>query len=161
MSSKPNIQAPLGFKLRHTLRGHKNRVYSLAWSPDGKMVASPSGDRLIHIWDTEAGEVCNTIKFDSVNNAGWSPNGQTFISVGRYRSPDYSWMQLWNSDNFDFQYSIEAPQGTVYLHDFACSPDSSTLAVWGYNGDIQLFDISRNEFIERLKRKGHSRHLFQ
>ncbi|WP_434686787.1 DUF4365 domain-containing protein [Pseudanabaena minima] len=156
MSSKPSIQAPLGFKLRHTLRGHRNRVYSLAWSPDGKMLASPSGDMLIHIWDTETRKVCNTIKFDSVEKGEWSPNGQTFITAGRYRSPDHSWMQLWNSDNFDFQNSIEAPQGTSHWHNFACSSDGSTLAVWGYDGEIHLFDVGRNESIKTLKRKGHS-----
>ena len=99
MSSKPSIQAPLGFKLRHTLRGHRNTVYALAWSPDGKMLASPSGDRLIHIWDTEIGEICNTIKFDSVENAGWSPNGEIFISSGDHRKYD-SVLQAWDSSDF-------------------------------------------------------------
>ena len=35
-------QPPPGFKLRHTLRGHEGDIGRIAWSPDGRMFASPS-----------------------------------------------------------------------------------------------------------------------
>lgn len=158
MSSQPSIQAPLGFKLRHTLRGHRNTVYALAWSPDGKMLASPSGDRLIHIWDTESGEICNTIKFDSVENAGWSPDGKIFISSGDHRKYE-SILQAWNSNDFGLQYLIKAPQEDRYFGiggRFAWSPDSFTLAVWGYSGDVKLFDTQQSQFFKTLKTHGHN-----
>lgn len=38
-----------------TLRGHSERVNSVAFTPDGKRVVSGSGDKLVKIWDVEAG----------------------------------------------------------------------------------------------------------
>ncbi len=35
-------QPPPGFKLRHTLRRHEGDIGRIAWSPDGRMFASPS-----------------------------------------------------------------------------------------------------------------------
>src|SRR5205823_4254338 len=40
----------------HTLAGHKDSVYALAASPDGKLLASGSYDRTIRLWDTTNGE---------------------------------------------------------------------------------------------------------
>ena len=38
---------PAGMKLLRTLRGHKNRIYGIAFSPDGKGVTSGSADNTI------------------------------------------------------------------------------------------------------------------
>ena len=38
-----------------TLRGHTGTVVSLSFSPDGKSVVSGSADKLVKIWDVEAG----------------------------------------------------------------------------------------------------------
>jgi WD40 repeat protein len=44
-----------------TLRGHKKRVSSLAWSTDGATLASAGDDRTIHLWNPEKGEATTVI----------------------------------------------------------------------------------------------------
>ena len=40
--------------------GHSGIVYKVAFSPDGKCVASGSGDRLVKLWDTETGALVSS-----------------------------------------------------------------------------------------------------
>lgn len=39
----------------HTLTKHQEPVYSVAFSPDGRHLASGSFDKCVHIWNTQVG----------------------------------------------------------------------------------------------------------
>jgi len=43
------------------LRGHTNSIYALAFSPDGKTLASGSMDQTVKFWDTGNGQLRETI----------------------------------------------------------------------------------------------------
>src|SRR5205807_7498911 len=45
----------LSHAARQTLAGHRQGVLSLAVSPDGKTIASGSGDRTVKLWDATTG----------------------------------------------------------------------------------------------------------
>ena len=43
------------------LRGHTNSIWALAFSPDGKTLASGSADQTVKLWDTVSGQLRETI----------------------------------------------------------------------------------------------------
>lgn len=46
----------------HSLTKHDEPVYSVSFSPDGKLIASGSFDRWIHIWSTNSGELVHSFR---------------------------------------------------------------------------------------------------
>jgi len=49
------------FLLIRVLTSYNFRVYSAAWSPDGKQIASSDGDTIIKIWDSQSGDCQSTV----------------------------------------------------------------------------------------------------
>jgi len=52
---------PLSVLLIRVLTSHEYSVYSVAWSPDGKQIASGSQDETIKIWDSQSGDCQSTL----------------------------------------------------------------------------------------------------
>ena len=69
-------------ELLHTLTGHTNAVYSVAFSPDGSTLASADLDGIIRLWDVETGEYLRTLEghTGSVYSVAFSPDGSTLAS---------------------------------------------------------------------------------
>lgn len=75
-----NPDKPLG-----KLAGHSDVVYSFAWSPDSKRIATASLDKTVRIWDAAAGTSSITIKdhSDFVYGVTFSPDGALIASCGK------------------------------------------------------------------------------
>ena len=72
-----------GTTIGNPLKGHTDRVQSVAYSPDGQHIISGSDDKTIWIWDTETGApVGRPLEGHrgQVLSIDWSPNGQHIIS---------------------------------------------------------------------------------
>ena len=67
-----------------TLKGHTSMVVSVAFSPDGKILASGSWDKSIKLWDVATGKNTATLKGHTgwVNSVAFSPDGKTLASGG-------------------------------------------------------------------------------
>jgi tetratricopeptide (TPR) repeat protein len=65
------------------LRGHTNTVWSVAWSPDGTMLASGSEDQTARIWDVSSGAEMRFLKMNrEVESVSWSPDGAQLATPG-------------------------------------------------------------------------------
>src|SRR5207248_3233592 len=72
-------------KPKATLTGHTDSVFCVAFSPDGKALASGSGDNTIRLWDVAGGKEKATLKGHTaaVTSVAYSPDGKTLASGSR------------------------------------------------------------------------------
>lgn len=67
----------LSMKLKWTLTGHGGFVYQVAFSPDGRMLATASYDGTVGLWSIQTGEQLKRLKGHNgwVTSVVFSPDG--------------------------------------------------------------------------------------
>lgn len=71
-----------------TLKGHTGAVCGVAFSPDGKRLATASFDKAVRIWDAKTGEEISTLKghTDSVLSVAYGLGGKRLASASYDRT---------------------------------------------------------------------------
>ena len=146
---------PPGFTLRHTLREHTSYINRIAWSPDGRFLATPSDDQTIRIWEIETGACIRTLEGhnEAVNSVAWSPDGRTLASG----STDTT-VRVWNPGAATAAYyTLGRHSERVFA--VAWSPDGESVASGSFSGLVQVWDAVTGTLHRKLGGVGPVYHL--
>ncbi len=128
-----------------TLTGHSGWVLAIAYSPDGKILASTGDDNTIRLWDTTThAQIGAPLQGDGVlATLAFSPDGRTVASGGFEDK-----VRLW--DVASHSQIAEFPIAARYTKSVAFSPDGKVLAVAGNDGSTWLWQIASRQRVARL-----------
>jgi WD40 repeat protein len=138
------------YSLRATLQGHRGAAAGLAWSPDGRRLASGSwghGSDQLFIWDTQSWnrEAILNDPNEGVHELAWSADGEKLVSAGTDGI-----LRWWNLHDGQCIRSRQGHEGLI--QSLRASPDGRLLASCGDDGAIQIWQLASGEHIATLRR---------
>ncbi len=141
---------PGGREIRR-LMGHRNGIFCLALSPDGKRLASGDKGGEIRIWDVATGQKLTSFSagHHSVRSLAFAPDGQTLASSGAD-------IHLWDIATAKQLRAFKGHQKEVRTVVFTA--DGRKLVSGGEDHTVRLWDVATGkeirQFGERQQGKG-------
>jgi WD40 repeat protein len=145
--------AATGKELRH-YQGHKDGVFTLGFSPDGKLLAAGGfGDLLVWRLDADPGQEPRRLAVanDGAGALAFSPDG-TLLAAARGQA-----LHVWQVDGWREVLRIDGKGGQKFPHldGLAFFPDGKTLLTAEEENTIRLWDLTTGKqlrvFGERFK----------
>ena len=118
-------------------KGHRSRVNSVAFSPDGKLALSGGNGSTLRLWDVSSGREIRTFKGHrgSVHSVAFSPDGQWALSGSHDKT-----LKLWDVSSGREIRTFEGHADAVTS--VAFSPDGRWALSGSYDKTLKLWDVS-------------------
>ena len=120
-----------------TIAAHKDAILDLAFSPDGKTLATCGYDRLIKLWNTETGQLVRELKdhSDAVYGVAFSPDGALLASGSADRA-----VKVWQVADGKRLYTLS--DSTDWIYSVAWSPNGKHLAAAGVDKSVRVWEVT-------------------
>lgn len=147
------LEAPPTFASTQSLTDKQDMVWSVAYSPDGKMVASGGQDGFLRVWETTAWglKFKKKIHEQPINSVVFSPDSRVIASG----SSDHT-AALWSATDGALLQSLAGHQGNVLC--VAFSLDGKLLASASADNTIKLWSTETGDWVTTLE--GHKQKVY-
>ena len=111
---------------------NKYDVHSIAWSPDGKRLATGSEDYTARVWDAETGKELFTLDGPTgqVTSVAWSPDGKRLATGSGGHTA-----KVWDARTGKELFALGDANARIWT--VAWSPNGERLAVASYTTQVQ------------------------
>jgi WD40 repeat protein len=135
---------------RDVFRDATEKVYGLAFCPEGKRLAAGSKDGALYVWDIETGERLLTL-----NGHACTPQG-TFSPDGRFIASACvadRIIRLWDTTSGKLLQQLKGHTDPIWMVTF--SPDGERLVSTSRDRTVRVWDVATGQ--ELLVLRGHSK----
>ena len=149
------------------ISGHTDVVRHVAFSPDGKMLASSADDKTVRLWNTQTGENLQTLAIPKVTlfSLKFSPDGKTLVGVNWQGT-----VSLWDTiageltNTFNPKVSKIRVKGNVWTRALAAYVDYIgivTFAIGNKDGTITIKNGQTGKEIRTLTSRTNDSQFFR
>jgi WD40 repeat protein len=135
-----------------TFAGHTGTVNTVAFSKDGKLLATGGKDHTVRVWDAASGVSVRTFHGHSeeVTGVAFSPDGRMLASV----SADHS-IRFWGLETVEHFHNLAGHVGSV--RSASLSPDGLKAISGSADRTLKLWDLTQDKLIKSVD--AHTRPL--